>query len=493
MISQHLPALQVVIPLLTAPVCLLFNNARVAWILSLVANSVALVIAALLLQQVLTVGIVTYEIGGWAAPWGIEYRIDPVNAFVLLIVAAIGTVVLSFAPRSVASEIPEQQIALFYAAYLLCLTGLLGIAATGDAFNLFVFLEISSLSSYVLISLGRDRRALTAAFQYLIMGTIGATFILIGVGLLYMMTGTLNMADLAKRLPVVADTRTVAAALAFLTVGISLKLALFPLHSWLPNAYAFAPSVVTAFIAATGTKVAVYMLLRFLFTVFGATLSFEAILLPTILLPLSLVAVFSASIVAIFQDNIKRMLAYSSVAQIGYMILGLSFASVTGLTACILHLFNHALMKGGLFLALGCVVYQLGSADISKFAGLGRRMPWTFAAIVVGGLSLIGVPLTVGFISKWYLVLAALESGQWWVAVLVLIGSLLAVVYMWRIVEVAFFQPAPRQGPRRREAPLSLLLPTWVLIGANIFFGINTDLTVGVAQRAAVWLLRGAS
>jgi multicomponent Na+:H+ antiporter subunit D len=493
LISQNLPALQVVIPLLTAPVCLLFNNARVAWILSLVANGIALVIAALLLQQVLTTGVVAYAIGGWAAPWGIEYRIDSVNAFVLLIVSAVGAVVLLFAPRSLAKEIAEHRLNLFYTTYLLCLAGLLGIAATGDAFNLFVFLEISSLSSYVLISLGRDRRALTAAFQYLIMGTIGATFILIGVGLLYMMTGTLNMADLAKRLLVVADTRTVAAALAFLTVGISLKLALFPLHLWLPNAYTFAPSVVTAFIAATATKVAVYMLLRFLFTVFGPALSFEAIFLPTILLPLSLVAVFSASIVAIFQDNIKRMLAYSSVAQIGYMILGLSFVSVTGLTACILHLFNHALMKGGLFLALGCVVHQLGSVHISKFAGLGRRMPWTFAAIVVGGLSLIGVPLTVGFISKWYLVLAALESGQWWVAVLILIGSLLAVVYMWRIVEVAFFQSAPRQGSRRQEAPLSLLIPTWILIGANIFFGINTDLTVGVAQRAALGLLGGAS
>lgn len=493
MISQHLPALQVVIPLLTAPVCLLFSNGRVVWVLSLLANGAALVIAALLLQQVLTAGVINYEIGGWAAPWGIEYRIDSVNAFVLLIVSAVGAVVLPFAPRSLAKEIPEHRLNLFYTTYLLCLAGLLGIAATGDAFNLFVFLEISSLSSYVLISLGRDRRALTAAFQYLIMGTIGATFILIGVGLLYMMTGTLNMADLAQRLPVVAETRTVAAALAFLTVGISLKLALFPLHLWLPNAYAFAPSVVTAFIAATATKVAVYMLLRFLFTVFGATLSFEAILLPSILLPLSLVAVFSASIVAIFQDNIKRMLAYSSVAQIGYIILGLSFASVTGLTACILHLFNHALMKGGLFLALGCVVYQLGSAEIGKFAGLGRRMPWTFAAIVVGGLSLIGVPLTVGFISKWYLVLAALDSGQWWVAILILIGSLLAVVYMWRVVEVAFFHPAPRQGPRRQEAPLSLLIPTWILIGANIFFGINTDLTVGVAQRAALWLLGGAS
>jgi multicomponent Na+:H+ antiporter subunit D len=254
LISQHLPALQVVIPLLTAPVCLLFNNARLAWILSLIANGMALLIAALLLQQVLATGVLSYEMGGWAAPWGIEYRIDIVNAFVLLIVAAIGAVVLLFAPRSVTNEIPEEKTALFYTAYLLCLAGLLGIAATGDAFNLFVFLEISSLSSYILISLGRDRRALTAAFQYLIMGTIGATFILIGVGLLYMMTGTLNMADLAQRLTLVADTRTVAAALAFLTVGISLKLALFPLHLWLPNAYAYAPSVVTAFIAATPRK-----------------------------------------------------------------------------------------------------------------------------------------------------------------------------------------------------------------------------------------------
>ena len=181
----------------------------------------------------------------------------------------------------------------------------------------------------------------------------------------------------------------------------------------MPNAYAYAPSTVTAFLAATATKVAIYLLLRFLFTIFGEVLSFEEMILHFILLPLSLVAVFSASIVAIFQDNLKRMLAYSSVAQIGYIILGISFVSVTGLKAGILHLFNHALMKGALFLALGCVAYRLGSVQLRDIAGLGRRMPWTFAAIIIGGLSLIGVPLTVGFISKWYLVLAALEDQLW--------------------------------------------------------------------------------
>ena len=385
-------------------------------------------------------------------------------------------------------RMPVRKQPWFYATYLLCLTGLLGMIVTGDAFNVFVFLEISSLSSYALISIGRDRRALTAAYQYLIMGTIGATFILIGIGFLYVMTGTLNMADLAARLPAVADTRTVHAAFAFLTIGISLKLALFPLHLWLPNAYAYAPSAVTAFLAATATKVAIYVLLRFFFTIFGAQFSFGTMRLDAILLPLALAGIFSASVVAIFQTNVKRMLAYSSVAQIGYMILGISLVSVTGLTAAISHLFNHALMKGTLFMALGCVSFRIGGISLDRMAGVGRTMPWTMGAFVVGGLSLIGVPLTAGFVSKWYLILGALERGWWPVALLVLLTSLLAVVYIWRVVEVAYFQPAPK-GRATGEAPLTLLAPTWTLALANLYFGLDTSLNVGVARRAAETLL----
>lgn len=405
-----------------------------------------------------------------------------------MIVAAIGTVVLLYARRSVATEIDAQKHHLFYAAYLLCLIGLLGIAITGDAFNLFVFLEISSLATYALVSMGKDRRALTAAYQYLIMGTLGATFYLIGIGLLYMVTGTLNMADLAERLPPLFDSRTVRAALAFLTVGISLKLALFPLHLWLPNAYTYAPSVVTAFLAGTATKVAVYALIRVIFTIFGVEFALVAMPLDKILLPLSMIAILSASMVAIFQDDAKRLLAYSSVAQIGYIIAGISLASVTGLTSALVHLFNHALMKGGLFLALGCVVYRLGSAQIKDLAGLGRCMPWTMAAFVGGGLSLIGVPLTAGFISKWYLVVGALEKGLWPVAAIVLIGSLLAVIYVWRVIETAYFKPYEGKATVR-EAPLSLLAPTWLLILANFYFGIDTDLTAGVARQAALQLM----
>ena len=486
--TDHLPVLLVVVPLVAAPIAALLNRPRLSWAVAVAATLWALYVALELLSQTMAAGVIHYELGGWAAPYGIEYVVDPLNAWVVVIVTLIGALIAPYARVSVEREITEDRIPLFYAAFILCLTGLLGIAVTGDVFNVFVFLEISSLSAYALIALGSDRRALTASFQYLIMGSVGATFIVIGIGLMYVMTGTLNMADLADRLPEVSGTRTIPVAFTFLTVGITLKLALFPLHLWLPNAYTYAPSAVTAFIASTATKVAVYLLLRFFFTIFGATFSFDVMQLDRILMPLALIAIVAMSLVAIYQENVKRLLAYSSVAQIGYMVLGISFASVLGLTAGILHLFNHALIKGALFMSMGCVMYRVGSVRLERMHGLGRVMPWTMAAFVVGGLSLIGVPLTVGFISKWYLVQAALEQGMWPVAGVVLLGSLLALMYVWKVVEVAYFHEAdPELGIS--EAPLSLLVPTWVLVLSNLYFGINASDSVGIATRAAEVLL----
>jgi multicomponent Na+:H+ antiporter subunit D len=485
--TQHLPVLLVVIPLMAAPTASILRWGRAAWGLALGVSWSVLIMATLILRRVLNEGTIIYSLGGWAAPIGIEYRIDPVNAWVLIIVAAIGAVVMPYALASLEREIEPQRIPLLYSALLLCLTGLLGITVTGDVFNLFVFLEISSISAYVLIASGPDRRALHAAYKYLIMGSVGATFIVIGIGMMYVMTGTLNMTDLAERLPYVSS-RTVSVAFAFLTVGVSLKLALFPLHLWLPDAYTFAPSTVTAFLASTATKVAVYMLVRFFFTIFGPHFSVEVMGFQGVLLPLALIAILSASTGAIYQRNVKRLLAYSSVAQIGYMTLGISLVSVTGLTAGLLHLFNHAIMKAALFMAMGAVMYRVGSVRIEAMRGLGRRMPWTMAAFVLGGLSLIGVPGTVGFISKWYLVLAAVQAGFWLVAGVVLVGSLMALVYIWRVVEAAYFHEFVGEM-EVREAPLSLLLPIWILVAANVYFGLNATLTAGIATRAAEILL----
>lgn len=495
MLSANLPALQVVLPLIAAPISMLLRGIGWSWLWAMLVTWASFGISCLLLGQVLDGGTISYALGGWAAPYGIEYRVDEVSAFVLLIVSGIGSVVMPFARASVRQEFGHNRDYMFYTMYLLALAGLLGVAITGDAFNLFVFLEISSLSSYALISLGRDRRALTAAYQYLILGTIGATFIVIGIGLLYHATGTLNMADLSTRITATDGrfSRVLVVAFAFLVVGTCLKLALFPLHLWLPNAYTYAPSMVSAFLAATATKVGVYMLLRFVFTIFGLEFAFGEMPLGPILGILAILAMFAGATVAVFQENIKRMLAYSSVSQIGYMVLGVSFASATGLTAGILHLFNHALMKGGLFLALGCVMFRLGSVMLDDMRGLGRRMPLTMAAFVTGGLSLIGVPLTAGFISKWVLIQAALEAGWWPIAVLVVAASLIAVIYVWRVVEAAYFQEPPEGAAKISEAPLGMLIPTWILIGANVYFGIDTSLSIGVAERAAQALLGGGS
>jgi multicomponent Na+:H+ antiporter subunit D len=484
-VTTHYPILQVVIPLLSAPICLFLRIPRLVGLFAILVSTTAFLISCALLHEVTTNGTLSYELGGWAAPWGIEYRIDQLNGYLLLLVTSVSTIVLIAAQSSIKKELPENRLTYFYTAYLLCLTGLLGILATADAFNVFVFLEISALSSYTLIAIGTDRRALTASYQYLIMGTIGATFIIIGVGLMYMMTGTLNMYDLAKLLPEVYESKTVLSAFGFFIVGVCLKLALFPLHLWLPSAYAYAPSITTAFLAATSTKVAVYILIRYVFSVFG--IEFVAMSLPLgdIFLILGLAGIFAGSISAIYQLNIKRLFAYSSVAQIGYIILGLAIGSQLGLTATLLHLFNHALMKAALFLAIGAVVYRIGSAQLNHFAGLGRTMPWTMAAIVIGGLSLIGVPLTVGFVSKWYLVVALLDKGWWPVAILVLLSSLLAVIYVWRIVEWVYFSPPRILTDEINEAPLSQLVPIWLLVVANIYFGVDTRLTVGVSKMAA--------
>lgn len=492
MMEMHLPVLQVIVPLLSAAICFLLGRGKLPWMFATLVSWVTFAISILIAIQVSDGSTLQYELGGWEPPWGISYNVDQLNALVLVIVSGIAAVVFPYALRSVEREIAPEQHGLFYTAMLLCFAGLLGITITGDAFNVFVLLEISSLSTYTLISLGKDRRALTSSLQYLIMGTIGATFILIGIGLIYALTGTLNMADLAERIPQIESSRTLQAAFAFIVVGFGLKLAMFPLHLWLPNAYAFAPSVVSAFLAATATKVAVYALLRFLFDVYDVSFTYEAMQVQYLLVPLATVAILFASIVAIFQNDVKRMLAYSSVAQIGYMLLGIGLANATGITATLLHLFNHALMKGALFLALGAVCYRVGRTSIQQMAGLGQQMPWTMAAFVVGGLSIIGVPLTAGFISKWYLILGTLENGWWPLTGAILIASLLAVIYIWRVVEVAYFRERPEGAPDVKEAPLSLLLPTWVLAAANIYFGVQTDFTVSFAKGAAASLLGGA-
>jgi multicomponent Na+:H+ antiporter subunit D len=486
-VFAHLPALQIAVPLIAAPLCALILRPRIAYLFAVAVSWITFAISIALLSDVLRSGPIVYHMGGWAPPWGIVYVIDALNALILVLVSGMGAVVMPSAVLGIGIEVTARARRLFLAVGLLALTGMLGIVITGDVFNLYVFLEISSLASYALVAMGSDRRAMPAAFNYLVQGTIGATFILIGIGLIYMVTGTLNMADLSVRLIPLRDTAPVQAAVVFILIGSAIKFALFPAHTWMPNAYAYAPSLVSAFFGATATKVGAYVLIRFIFSVFGAEYVLEELAIRWFLIPLGIIGAFVGSLVALWQTDLKRMLAYSSVAQIGYIGAAIGLGNREGLIAAIVHVFNHGLMKGALFMVMGCVIFRLGRADMSTFRGIGRRMPVTMACFVVAGLSMIGIPLTVGFVSKWYLVLGALRADLWPVAALVVLSSLLSAAYIWRVVEAAYFEDAP-QKEQVQEAPWQLLAPTVVLAGLCVVLGISTEFTVDVAGRAVVFL-----
>ena len=486
---SQLPVLPVVIPLIVAPIICLLPNGRAPWALATLVVWATFATCIGLLGAVLENGPISYYLGDWAPPLGIEYRIDAANGIILTLISGIAALVFPFSWNSVRKEVHDRQLSNFYGAMTICMTGLLGVTITGDAFNVFVFLEVSSLSTYALIALGAraDRRALTAAFNYLVMGTIGATFFVIGIGLLYQATGTLNMGDLHERLAG-QDNRVVQAGFAFILVGVGLKLAMFPIHLWLPNAYTYAPSVVSAFIAATATKVAVYVLIRFFYTVFGLDFAFMQSAFTYVLLPLGVVGMFVASLAAVFQEDVKRLLAYSSVGQIGYILLGLSLGTQDGLSAALLHMVNHGLMKGALFMAVACVMYRLGSHSVHAFEGLVHRMPWTTGAFIVSGLALIGVPATTGFVSKWYLLSASFAAGHAWAAFLIVASSFIAVVYVGRIVELMVLRRPPETGPYAgeiKEAPWSMLVPMLLLVAANVYFGLQTEFTASIAEIAA--------
>lgn len=483
--------LLVVLPLLFAPITALVTSRKLAFTLTLALVIILLALSVSLMSDVSTGRQIHYELGGWAPPWGIAYEIDALNAIVTAIICIISVLATIYGYASVNHEIEEHVTGMFYAAFQLCILGLIGMALTGDIFNLFVFLEISSLSSYALIAMGKNRQALTAAFNYLVLGTIGATFFLLGVGMLYAASGSLNMADIYLRFVDFEDKQLVTTALIFIVIGMALKAAVFPLHSWLPNAYAQAPSMISVFLAATATKVAIYVLIRCLFQVFPLEF-WMAHVLPNLLLGVGCIAIIYGSVRALNQDNMKRLLAYSSIAQIGYMVVGLSLLNQAGMTATLLHLFNHGLMKAALFMVAGIYLIRTNTTLLSELQGLGRAMPGTMVAMSLLGLSLIGVPGTVGFVSKWYLLNAAIEAQKWYVVVIILTGSLLAIGYIWKMVEALYFKPPLKPHLHHVESgyehiastPFSMWISCWFLVAACIYFGFDTHWMTQAAASA---------
>jgi len=472
-IINNLPVLTVVIPLIAGFLTTIIGwiDRRLCWYWAMLTMFVVVLITSSNLLTVINTGTIYYYLGGWQPPFGIEYVIDLLNGFVCLIIAFIGLMVAIYSKESVIKELPGKIIP-FYSIFLLLITGLMGMTITGDIFNFYVFLEISSLTAYALIAVGDRGDGLVASFNYLIMGTVAASFILLGIGYLYAVTGTLNMADMQNILPDIYGNKVVLAALAFFMAGFSIKIGLFPLHTWLPDAYTHAPSTASALIAGLMTKVGVYAMIRFMFSVFTPAFVIDVTRMTDILSWAAALAIIVGSVLAIAQSDIKRMLAYSSISQIGYILLGVGLVNVIGMQGGLLHILNHAFMKCALFLVAGAVFYKTGIRNIHQFQGLGKKMPVTTTVFLIAALSMIGVPGTVGFTSKWYLALGSIEAGQWIFVLVILVSSLLNIVYFWRIFDNIWFgHPHEKEHIKRDEAPLTMLVPMVILALLCIFFG----------------------
>lgn len=422
----------------------------------------------LVLTNTLQQGRISYTVGNWTPPYGIELIIDPLSALMLVLISTVAFLATLAALPSVQREQAGKEH-LFFTLYLILIAGLMGLVLTGDAFNLYVLLEITSITTYGLIAMGKGRAALSS-FNYIIMGSIGACFYLLGVGYLYILTGTLNMADIATRLPQVQGEAAVATAFAFLLVGLWIKMAFFPLHGWLPRAYGDAPTGAGVMIAPLMTKVTVYLMIRVMFSIFSPEYAFlQHPLIHSMVIWAAAIAIIFASLQALAQRNLKQMLTYIIIAEVGYMVGGVWLANTQGMTGAILHIVNDALMTLCLFLAATVIFYRIGSLHFDNLKGLYKRMPLTMAAFTVGAFSMIGVPPTAGFFSKWYLILGGIESGHWEYVVALIFSSLVNAILFFRLIEIAYFGESDEQkmasAPWYMEGSLLAAAAALIIIG----------------------------
>ena len=480
-IISHSPVLIVVIPLISAFLTLVIGlwKKRLCYPFVIIALSLSLFSCIVTLNTVMKSGTIHYYLGNWDPPWGIEYVVDHLNALVLVFVSFISLMVAIYSKESIEQEIPEK-VTFFYTVFLLQVTGLLGIVVTGDMFNLYVFLEIASLAGYALIAIGEDG-APFASFRYVVMGTIGACFYLLGVGYLYIMTGSLNMADLTHLLPNLYHSKVIMVAFVFFIVGVAIKMALFPLHAWLPDAYTHAPSAVSALLAPLMTKVGVYVLIRILFTVFRPEFPIKILHATDIMAWFGTFAILFGGIMALSQTDFKRMLCYIIVAEIGYMVGGIGMANATAIKGAIFHIINDMFMAACLFLIAGIVMHETGGHDISDFTGMFRRMPFTAAIFTIGALAVIGVPPTCGFFSKWYLLLGGIQARHWGFVMALLLCTLINVALFFRVIDKGLYVHALEHKlehasePKElqfHEAPLSMLIPGFIIAIAIFLIGI---------------------
>ena len=490
-VTANLPVLVVIAPLFVAFLLTTFvRRIRLVEALVVFIGILALAGAGFLAAEVfINKSAIMYQAGGWPAPWGIELKAGSVGAFFLLVASFVSVPVSLFAVNNLSDEVGgKERTVRFYVLYLLLCGAMYGMAVTNDLFNVFVLVEVATLSCCGLVSSRNRPQAAEAAFTYLIMASLGSTLILGGIGFIYIITGHLNMGFIHDELNRIwqSEPHVIWAAFSFMLVGFGVKSALFPLHVWLPDAHSAAPSPASAILSGIAVKGYLICLLKILYNVFGRVL-LQEFAINTILVFAGSTAIIAGSVLALMQTELKRRLAFSTVSQIGYIILGIGIMNTKGLSGTLFYLAGHAVTKSVLFLAAGAMIAASGKKNINELAGIGRKMPVTTAAFTIGSLGLTGIPLFSGFIGKWYLILGSLESGNILPAVVIIAGSILSAAYLFPIVRVAYFEPAPDEN--WKDPGLSQKIALVILASAVLVLGIIPGPFLELAGRAAEELL----
>jgi multicomponent Na+:H+ antiporter subunit D len=414
---------------------------------------------------------ITMQMEEWSAPYGITIYGDHLSVFLSVIVAFVGFLAILFS-----FEYIKDRKTKYYSLLSLLFAGMLGIIHTGDLFNLFVFLEILSLASYVLVAYPKTDKSLEASIKFLITGSLGTAFLLIGIAFLYGLTGSLNMADIATRIAG-SSSPAAASALALILGGLAIKAGLAPFHAWLPDAHPAAPSPVSAVLSGLVINAGLYAAIRIGFVVFSSHVLFL-----NILLYLGVLSMVLGGIAALMQSDLKRMLAFSSISQMGYIGMAVGLGTALGITGALFHMINQSVIKGLLFLCAGVIIYMAGTSDMTKLSGkLGSNRILSLA-FLAGVLGLAGVPLFNGFGGKWLIYVAGFQVNPLLTVLSVLI-SVITLAYGLKAYSVIF--SGNTKSRSSLSLPLSMKIPLVVLSVIIIVLGILPSIGIGLAELMA--------
>ncbi|SNR63670.1 monovalent cation/H+ antiporter subunit D family protein [Halorubrum vacuolatum] len=480
----------VLFPLLTSvlPVAASLKWKQAGWTLATIITASTLALAVAVARIVHEHGTIEYVIAGIGErSFGIEFYVDEFSMLVVLLTLLISLGVLVY------TRVGGPRGNFFYAGFLLLVGGMLGVVFTGDVFNLYVFLEIMAISSYALVSSSKYRWSTYAAFKYLLVGTVGASFYLLGVALIFAATGTLNMQDLAIQIGEAGYTDPVViTAFALMAVGLAVKIALFPVHTWLADAHASAPDGISAVISSLMPAVAVYAFARILFTAFTPEFLEANPVIAEILLVGALASLFAASLFALLQEHIKLVLAYSTVSQFGLIFIGIAVANETALFGSMLQIFGHGVVKASLFILAGMFALRFGGIrTVDEYAGLAKRAPVMAGMFAVLGISMIGLPPTVGFVGKWYIALGAFEAGHVLVAGLVLFSTLLSAGYILPFINRIYFHPFAGEDVDPAAITKGMLIAVGIGAALGLTLGFFSAEIQGLIESAVTDLLQG--